>query len=57
MNYLLALIPLAVGIYTLSFAGWLWKQKNKRGAVGTALLTVFTLALSFYAIFIRQGFE
>ncbi|AEF94187.1 hypothetical protein Desca_1328 [Desulfotomaculum nigrificans CO-1-SRB] len=57
MNYLLALVPLAVGAYTISFAVWLWQQKNKRGAVGTILLTVLTLLLSFYAIFIRQGFE
>ncbi|SHE37238.1 hypothetical protein [Desulforamulus putei] len=56
MNYLLALGALAVGIYTLSFATWLWKQQNKRGAVGTFLLTVITLAVSFYSIFLRQPF-
>ncbi|GAB6181037.1 hypothetical protein JCM14036_23560 [Desulfotomaculum defluvii] len=56
MDYLLALIPIIIGVYTFSFVRWLWQQKNKRGAVGTFLLTVFTLTLSFYAIFIRQPF-
>ncbi|MDO7786153.1 hypothetical protein [Desulforamulus aquiferis] len=57
IDYLISLIPLAVGLYTLSFARWLWKEKNnKRGAIGTTLLTVITLALTFYAIFIREPF-
>lgn len=56
MDYLLALIPLIIGAYTLSFASWLWRQKNKRGAVGTFLLTVFTIILSFYTIFVRESF-
>ncbi|WP_198006879.1 hypothetical protein [Desulforamulus reducens] len=56
MNFILALIPIAIGVYTLSFASWLWRHNNKRGAVGTFLLTVTTLTLSFYAIFIRQSF-
>lgn len=56
MDYLLALIPLVIGAYTLSFTSWLWKEKNKRGAVGTLCLTVITLTVSFYAIFVRQSF-
>lgn len=56
MNYLIALIVLAVAAYTLSFAAWLWRQKNKRGAVGTFLLTLVTAALSFYTIFLRQPY-
>jgi len=56
MNYLLSLIVLAVGTYTLSFAVWLWQQKNKRGAAGTVLLTAIAMAVSFYDIFIRKGF-
>ena len=56
MNYLLFLIPLAVGIYTLCFAAWLWRQKNRRGALGTFLLTVITMAVSFYTIFLREAF-
>lgn len=57
MNYLLALIPLAVGLYTTTFVVWLWGQNNKRGAVGTMLLTLLTMSVAFYAIFFRQGFE
>lgn len=57
MDYLLALVPLLVGLYTLSFARWLWKEKNnKRGAAGTFVLTVATVALAFYAIIIREPF-
>ncbi|MEG6522112.1 hypothetical protein [Desulfotomaculum sp. 1211_IL3151] len=56
MEYLLALIPLMIGAYTLSFVHWLWQQKNKRGAVGTFLLTIFTIILSFYVIFVRESF-
>ncbi len=57
MNYLLALIPLAVGFYTSSFVVWLWNHQNKRGAVGTMMLTLITMAVCFYAIFFRKGFE
>lgn len=56
MNFLLALFPLAIGFYTLSFAAWLWRQENKRGAVGTAILTTITLSVTFYAIFFREAF-
>ncbi len=57
MDYLLSLIPLLIGFYTLSFAAWLWKQNNRRGAAGTFLLTFVTVAVTFYAIFFRQPFE
>lgn len=56
MNYLLALVPLAVGFYTTSFVVWLWGQRNKRGAIGTMLLNLLTMAVTFYAIFFREGF-
>ena len=38
-------VALAVGLYTLSYAVWLWKKKNRRGALGVALLA---LLASFY---------
>ncbi|GAB6157416.1 hypothetical protein JCM39194_06160 [Desulfotomaculum varum] len=56
MDYILALGPLLIGSYTMSLALWLWRQQNKRGAVGTALLTLVTLAVSIYSIFLRQPF-
>ncbi|SHG89156.1 hypothetical protein [Desulforamulus hydrothermalis] len=56
MDYLLALGPLLIGSYTLSLAVWLWRQQNKRGAVGTVLLTLVTLAVSFYSVFLRQPY-
>lgn len=56
MDYLISLVPLAIGIYTFSFVAWLWKQNNKRGAIGTFLLTTVTIAVSIYAIYFREAF-
>lgn len=39
-DLLLWAVTLGVSFYTLSYALWLWKRKNKRGAVGVGILAL-----------------
>lgn len=49
------LFPLAIGFYTFSYARWLWRQKNKRGALGVALLALLaTLYPGFVLFFVHK---
>lgn len=56
MNYLLALIPVLVSFYTLTYGVWAWRKGNRFGGAGVFCLAAVTMAVSFYAIFIRPGF-
>jgi len=40
-DLLLWCIPLGVGFYTLTYARWLWQQKQKKAAFGVAALAGF----------------
>jgi len=39
-DYLLWLAPLAISFYTLSYARWLLREKNRCGAAGVAVLAL-----------------
>ncbi len=56
MNWLLLLIPLAVTYYTFTYGRWALKKGHLRGGIGVFLLAAFVLALSIYALFLRQAF-
>lgn len=42
-DFMLWLISLAVGFYTMTYARWLLKKKNKRAAIGVGILALFTV--------------
>lgn len=39
-DYLLWLAPLIIGFYTLSYARWLLRKKNRQGALGVAVIAL-----------------
>lgn|GEM_PF-3050828 len=49
MKYLLLFIIIPA-IYAFSFAKYTWKEKNKIGSAGVLLITVISVALSFYYV-------
>ena len=40
-----------ISVYTISFAGWTWKKKNRLGALMVFLLALAILFLPVYVIF------
>lgn len=55
-NKIILLIPLLwIAIYTISFARWTWKRKNKLGAAMIFLVALATVVLSMYTLLIREG--
>ncbi|MDX9871300.1 MAG: hypothetical protein RBT41_02630 [Clostridia bacterium] len=50
----LMLIVLGIAFYTLTYAWWLWRQKNKGGAFGVAVLAVFSVLYAGFVLFIIQ---
>lgn len=50
-DFVLWLLPLAVSFYTMTYARWLFDKKNKRGAVGVAVLAVFTALYPGFVLF------
>ena len=42
-------------IYTVSYALWTWKDKNRFGALMIILLAVSIIALPVYTIFFRDS--
>jgi len=42
-------------IYTVSYALWTWKDKNRLGAVMIILLAVSIIVLPVYTIFFRNS--
>ncbi|MCR4441283.1 MAG: hypothetical protein QHH10_03655 [Peptococcaceae bacterium] len=51
-DYFLWLVTLAVGFYTLTYARWLWRKKNRRGALGTAVLALLAVLYPGFVLFI-----
>lgn len=49
---LLWLVPLGVGIYTLSYAKWLWQKKNKKGAIGVATIAALAVLYPGFVLFV-----
>ncbi|MBZ4653012.1 MAG: hypothetical protein JG781_350 [Peptococcaceae bacterium] len=50
-DLLLWTVPLVITFYTLSYAWWLWQQKQKRGAVGVAALALITALYPGFVLF------
>ncbi len=57
MNWLLMLIPLGVSSYTLSFGWWVWKQGNRRGAIGIWILVGIILFLAVFLLFFHREYS
>ncbi len=51
-DYVLMLIPLAVGVYTMSYARWLWQKKLRRGAVGVFCIALFAVIYPGIVLFL-----
>lgn len=45
------LVPLMVGFYTITYARWLWRQKQKRAAIGVATLAGLATLYPGYVLF------
>lgn len=45
-------VPLTVSFYTLTYALWLWRQKQKKAAVGAAVLAVLTAVYPGVVLFL-----
>lgn len=43
--------PLLVGFYTLTYARWLWQQKQKKAALGVAALAGFAVLYPGFVLF------
>ncbi|MFZ5652448.1 MAG: hypothetical protein ACOY4I_16565 [Bacillota bacterium] len=56
MKWILAIIPLIVSFYTVTYGVWAWRKGNRSGGAGVFILAALTVAVSFYSIFIRTGF-
>jgi len=50
-DYILWLFPVAVGIYTLGYARFLWRRQLRLGAIGVSLLALLTVLYSGVALF------
>lgn len=50
-DVLLELIAVAISIYTLSFALWLWRDKKVRGALGVAFLALLSVLYPGFVLF------
>jgi len=51
-DYFLWLAALMVGFYTMTYARWLWRKKNRRGAVGTAVLALLAALYPGFVLFV-----
>lgn len=50
-DFILWMVPLAVGFYTLTYARWLLGQKNRLGAVGVGILALVTALYPGFVLF------
>ncbi|HOB81430.1 MAG TPA: hypothetical protein PLQ33_02495 [Peptococcaceae bacterium] len=50
-DLLLWLVALCVGLYTLVYARWLLRRKNKRAGWGVAFLAVFAVLYASFVLF------
>ncbi|PKM85900.1 MAG: hypothetical protein CVU87_14000 [Firmicutes bacterium HGW-Firmicutes-12] len=48
---LLLLVPMGVAFYTFTYALWLWRKKNKVGAVGVFILAVISVIYPGFVLF------
>lgn len=56
MKWVLAVFPVIISYYTVTYGLWVWRNGNRSGGAGVFFLAAFNLALAIYAIFIRTGF-
>ncbi|MDD2402104.1 MAG: hypothetical protein PHI90_07130 [Clostridia bacterium] len=50
-NILFLLVAFVVSFYTLTYARWLWHEKNIRGALGVILLALISFFYSGFVLF------
>lgn len=50
-DLLLWTVPLVISFYTLSYAWWLWRQKQRRGAFGVTVLALLTALYPGFVLF------
>lgn len=50
-DIVLLLITMGIAFYTLTYALWLWKQKNKLGAMGVAFLAGMSVLYPAFVLF------
>ena len=53
MGYAVMAFVLGVSGYTMVYAWDAWQAQNRLGAMGLAVLTLITAALSFWELFLR----
>jgi phosphoglycerol transferase MdoB-like AlkP superfamily enzyme len=53
MKYPIIMLILILLIHPLSFAKYNWDNNNKTAAIGTVLISLVSLILPFYILFLR----
>lgn len=53
-DYLLWGLAMVAGFYTLTYAYWLWKKKNLRGALGVVAIAFLTVVYPGIILFFLQ---
>lgn len=48
------MVPVLVGIYTVNYGRWAWRQGLRFGAVMLMLLSLITVALPAYVLWLVQ---
>lgn len=50
MKYLAMLLPLFVALYLLSFVKYNWNIKNKKAAIGSAIIAIAALVMPLFIL-------
>ncbi|MGE5557058.1 MAG: hypothetical protein ACM3WV_00455 [Bacillota bacterium] len=54
MDKMLAMVLVSgVSYYTLTFALFNWKRKNRHAAIGIAVFAILTWGLSFFGLYLK----
>lgn len=54
-RFIVVLVLIGVFAYTVSYAKWVWKEKNRVGAMAVFVVGAASLLLPLYMIFFREG--
>ncbi len=57
MNWLWMAIPLGFSSYTFTFGLWVWRQGNRRGAIGIWSLVGIILFLAVFLLFFHWEYS
>ena len=50
MDYLFLIAAILAGFHSYTFSQWLWRNKNRTGAVGVLLLVIICTAIPVFRI-------